>query len=43
LNFTLQVPVGCGSLDAVKTPDVQETADPEKILRAHFNRGQKVW
>jgi hypothetical protein len=43
LDFTLYVPVGYGSLDTFKTPNVEETEDPEKIFTAHFNRGQEVW
>jgi len=43
LNFTLYVPAGYGSLGTVKMPNVEETADPHKILTAHFNGGQEVW
>jgi hypothetical protein len=43
LNFTLYVPTGYGSLGTVKMPNVEETADPHKILTAHFNGGQEVW
>ncbi len=43
LDFTLYVPAGYGSLDTVKIPNVEETADPQKIFTAHFNGGQEVW
>lgn len=43
LNFTLYVPVGFGSLDDVKIPNVEETDDPNKIFTAHFNQGQEIW
>ncbi|MGA7577791.1 MAG: DUF362 domain-containing protein [Desulfobaccales bacterium] len=43
LNFTLYVPVGYGSLETVKMPNVEETEDPNKILTADFNGGQEVW
>ncbi len=43
LNFTFYVPAGYGSLGTVEVPNVEETADPNKILTAHFNGGQEVW
>jgi len=43
LNFTLYVPVGYGSLEKVKIPNVEETEDPNKIFTAHFKGGQEVW
>jgi len=43
LNFRLYVPVGYGSLEKVKIPNVQETEDPNKIFTAHFTGGQEVW
>jgi len=43
LNFRLYVPVGYGSLEAVKMPNVEETEDPNKIFTAHFSGGQDVW
>jgi hypothetical protein len=43
LNFRLYVPVGYGSLESVKMPNVEETKDPNKIFTAHFNGGQEVW
>lgn len=43
LNFIFYVPVGYGSLEKVKIPNVEETEDPNKIFTAHFNGGQEVW
>jgi len=43
LNFTLYVPEGYGSLGTVKMPNVEETADRNKILTAHFKGDQEVW
>lgn len=43
LDFTLYVPAGFGSLETVKIPNVEETADAQKIFTAHFNGGQEVW
>lgn len=43
LNFTLYVPAGDVSLGTVKIANVEETADPNKILTAQFNGGQEVW
>ena len=43
LYFKLYVPVGYGSLETVKIPNVEETEDPNKIFTAHFSGGQEVW
>jgi hypothetical protein len=43
LDFTLYVPEGYGSLEAVPIPNVEETDDPKKIFTAHFNKGVEVW
>jgi hypothetical protein len=43
LDFILYVPEGYGSLEKVKIPNVQETADPGKIFTAHFNGGLEIW
>lgn len=43
LPFTLYVPLGYGSLAAVKIPNVEETDDPKKLFTAHFNGGLEVW
>jgi hypothetical protein len=43
LGFTLYLPVGYGSLNTVRIPNVEETEDPKKIFTAHFNGGLEVW
>jgi hypothetical protein len=43
LDFVLYVPVGYGSLENVKIPNVVETDDPEKIWSAHFAAGKEIW
>ncbi len=43
LDFTLYVPVGYGSLEGVRIPNVEETEDPGRIFTAHFNGGMEVW
>jgi hypothetical protein len=43
LDFTLYVPVGYGSLEKIKIPNVEETDDAKKIWTAHFNGGREVW
>jgi hypothetical protein len=40
LGFTLYVPIGYGSLEGINILNVEETADPDKILSAHF---EDVW
>lgn len=40
LGFTFYVPKGYGSLEGVKIPNVEETADPEKTFTVHF---EFVW
>ncbi len=43
LSFTFYVPVGWGRLDNNQIPNVEETADPQKIFTVHFNGEQEVW
>jgi hypothetical protein len=43
LDFKLYVPLGYGSLEKKKIPNVEETEDPNKILTAHFNGDREVW
>jgi hypothetical protein len=43
LQFTFYVPVDFGKLNNHPIPNVEETADPQKIFTAHFNGGQEVW
>lgn len=40
LGFTFYVPVGYGSLEGIKIPNVEETADPGKLYTVHFD---DVW
>jgi hypothetical protein len=43
LDFTLYVPLGYGSLEKVKIPNVEETEDPNMMFTAHFNSDREVW
>lgn len=43
LDFVLYVPVGYGPPDGTHLPNVEETEDPSKILRADFNKGKEIW
>lgn len=43
LDFTLYVPVGYGSLEARRIPNVDETDDPGKVFTAHFGSGEEAW
>ncbi len=40
LNFTFYVPVGYGSMEQFKIPNVEETEDPGKIFTVYF---KEVW
>jgi hypothetical protein len=43
LPFTLYVPEGYGRVLGKPVPNVVETRDPEKVLRAEFGGGTEVW
>ncbi len=43
LPFRLYVPSGFGQVLGKPMPNVEETADPQKLLRAEFGGGKEVW
>jgi len=43
LDFLVYVPEGYGNLAGASIPNVEETADPDKLLTACFNNSQEVW
>ena len=43
LDFTLYVPAGYGNVAGADVPNVEETADPAKILTASFAGGKEIW
>ncbi|MEE8399544.1 MAG: hypothetical protein V3S89_11110, partial [Desulfobacterales bacterium] len=43
LDFVLYVPKGYGAPEGTGLPNVEETEDPAKILKAHFDQSNEVW
>lgn len=43
LDFVLYVPKGYGPPDGTELPNLEETEDPAKILRADFGKGKEIW
>jgi hypothetical protein len=43
LNFVFYVPVGFGTMIGRSVPNVEETADPKKVLTASFSDCQELW
>ena len=43
LPFLLYVPQGLGQVLGKAMPNVEETADPRRVLRVEFGGGKEVW
>jgi len=43
LQFVVYVPAGYGKSAGIELPNIEETADPDKLFSAHFNDHQEVW
>jgi hypothetical protein len=43
VDFEFYVPMGYGSLNGLRIPNITETEDPAKIFTVRFNNGSEVW